>query len=167
MSRPVDQANVLRLYEELGVRPEDGVQRLTERYRQRVRQLHPDTDTGQIRQVGADSGDGLGWLTRSYREALAFERRHGRLPGAGAPASSQTAPLPARPREHTTGAALPRVHPVRHPVRRTQPGNAWRWLVAIVTIVALTLATMPELLELRVVNPFRDPTATPVERPRH
>jgi hypothetical protein len=171
MTRPVDQANVLRLYEELGVQPEDGVQRLTERYRQRVRELHPDSDTARIPQVGAaDRGDGLGWLTRSYREAIAFDRIHGRLPGAGAasPRRSGEAPAPSSTRT-AAGAQRPgiRGRVGRKRGRRSQPGNGWRWLVAIITIVAVLLATMPELLEMRVSNPFREPATPPAgERPR-
>jgi hypothetical protein len=158
MSQSTDQANVLRMYEELGISPEDGVTRLTERYRQRVRELHPDTDSALRNAETIPIGDGIGWLSRSYREALAFERVHGRLPGAGlgpARASVPTVPMAAPHR----GILRQRTAHARQP--RTHPGNGWRWLIAILTVIAVTLATMPELLDIRPINPFREPTRAP------
>ena len=121
-----DLPNFLRLYEELGVLPDQGVARLTKRYRQRLRALRPDLQGPQ----GLD----LGWLTRSYREAIAFERRHGRLPGANVPAGGAPA---ARTRWH-----MPTVRRARATVRReSEPGAwRWRWMLAGATLLLLLLA---------------------------
>jgi hypothetical protein len=160
-----DQSNIIRLYEELGVRPGDGLERLTERYRQRLRELHPDSrvDTGQMQAVG-DGSDNLGWLTRSYREASAFAREHGRLPGADAgfgagPAQSS--------RTRPGGTAMPGLGPRRMGARRRRGGgvplhSGWRWVIAAITIVVVVLVAVPELLEPPDVTPFnRDLGAPP------
>jgi hypothetical protein len=177
MSQASEQANIVRLYEELGVRPEDGVERLTERYRQRLRQLHPDArESGPQRSVdepGAE--DGLGWLTRSYREAVGFARSHGRLPGAGAPGAAR--PATDEPAPATTVAAAAEAAPVgrfeaspatvRRGGRSAAPPRrlGWRWLVGASAIVAVTLVTMPELLEPPALTPFnRDLGIAPAGR---
>jgi hypothetical protein len=115
MHRTDDRSNVLRLYEELGVRPEDGLDRLSERYRARLRELHPD---GRAQAAAAD----LGWLTRSYRDAVAFHRQHGRLPGADV--------------AHANAAdrRLPTVAARRHP---HGPRRRWRWLLPMLLGLAL------------------------------
>lgn len=119
--------NILRLYEELGVHPEEGLARLTERYRQRVRALHPDR--------GGAAGGELGWITRSYRDAVAFERRHGRLPGAAGGA----APAAARIHEPSAGSSPRRTRP------RRAGGGRWRWLLAGIALGALLFATASEV----------------------
>jgi hypothetical protein len=136
MTQSSDQTNILRLYEELGVRPEQGVVRLTERYRQRLRELHPDSHHAG---AGSDDSeeDGLGWITRSYREALAFEREHGRLPGAGRRSAGGGAPAPdVRP-------AGPRPLPHRAVRPTPAPLQLWRWLVLIAAL-ALLFALMAD-----------------------
>lgn len=136
--RQAELPNVLRLYEELGVHPEEGLARLTERYRQRVRALHPDRG-------GEAGGAELGWITRSYRDAVAFERRHGRLPGASGADAAAAGPAGAvtggasRAPAGATGA--------RRRGARRGSGNAarWRWLLAGVALGALMFAAAGEL----------------------
>ena len=70
----------IALYEELGLTP--GACSLSEfklAYRRRMQQLHPDRnpDPG-----GESAPESLQHLMAIYREAIAFERRFGRLPGA-------------------------------------------------------------------------------------
>jgi hypothetical protein len=70
----------IALYEELGLTP--GTCSLSEfklAYRRRMQQLHPDRnpDPG-----GESAPESLQHLMAIYREAIAFERRFGRLPGA-------------------------------------------------------------------------------------
>ena len=138
MTQSSDQTNILRLYEELGVRPEQGVARLTERYRQRLRELHPDSHHAAGGSEDSDE-DGLGWITRSYREALAFEREHGRLPGAGRRSAGEGAPASEyRP-------FVPRQTPHRTARPTPAPLQLWRWLVLIAAL-ALLFALMADEL---------------------
>lgn len=76
----VGEMDFLALYQELGITP--GNCNLSEfklAYRRRMQQLHPDRNP----EAGEDSApDSLQHLMAVYREAIAFERRFGRLPGA-------------------------------------------------------------------------------------
>ncbi|MGN6313497.1 MAG: hypothetical protein ACTHMO_07045 [Rhodanobacteraceae bacterium] len=84
----VGDMDFLALYQELGITP--GTCNLTEfklAYRRRMQQLHPDRNP----EVGEDSApDSLHHLMAVYREAIAFERRFGRLPGAEPPGGRRT-----------------------------------------------------------------------------
>jgi len=76
----VADMDFIALYEELGLTP--GACSLPEfklAYRRRMQQLHPDRnpDAG-----GESAPESLQHLMAVYREAIAFERRFGRLPGA-------------------------------------------------------------------------------------
>jgi len=124
-----DLPNFLRLYEELEVRPDEGLARLTERYRLRLRALDPDLRDAR----GLD----LGWLTRSYRDAVAFQRRHGRLPGASAPAQAAGS--------HSDWPRWPLLGTRR--TRRTRRDGEdgagawrWRWLLVGAALALLVLA---------------------------
>jgi hypothetical protein len=76
----------LALYKELGITPDScKLPEFKLAYRRRMKQLHPDRNP----YVSDDSApDSLQHLMAVYREAIAFERRFGRLPGAG-PANSR------------------------------------------------------------------------------
>jgi hypothetical protein len=82
----VGDMDFLALYQELGITP--GSCNLSEfklAYRRRMQQLHPDRNPD----AGDESApDSLQHLMSVYREAIAFERRFGRLPGAE-PANSR------------------------------------------------------------------------------
>jgi hypothetical protein len=171
MSQGPDPTNILRLYEELGVRPDQGVEQLTRRYRQRLHELHPDSQYGTAdssgQQPSVDDSDGLGWLTRSYREALAFERAHGRLPGAGQAghAGQPAPPIDSGPAPVTHGPLPPRRGRRRQPPpARMPPASGRRWLLGLAVLLLLILALSPEL-ELDAPEPpppaSRDRTGLP------
>jgi len=86
------EMDFLALYQELGVTP--GACNLSEfklAYRRRMQQLHPDRNPD----VGDEAApDSLQHLMAVYREALAFERRFGRLPGAGPANGHRSAATP-------------------------------------------------------------------------
>lgn len=165
MNQGADPTNILRLYAELGVSPDQGVGQLTRRYRQRLHELHPDVHfaTGEQPAVDPDD-DGIGWLTRSYREALAFEREHGRLPGAER--AEPTAKVAAAERLGTgMGRLPPRLRRRSRHARRTAPsGNAGRrWLLGGLAASLLVVALAPEL-ELELAGPTPQETAVGRDR---
>lgn len=123
MHHAEDRSNVLRLYEELGVRPQDGLARLSERYRARLRELHPDA-------ANATTEADVGWLTRSYRDAVAFHHVHGRLPGGDA--------------VHRAGDAAPRALVVAR--RAPREARHWRWMLPI-AIAAAVMSVVWVLVE--------------------
>ncbi|MBS0433240.1 MAG: J domain-containing protein [Proteobacteria bacterium] len=81
------------LYEELGLTPDRcSLDEFKRAYRRRVSNLHPDRRPNA---VDEDSPEAMQRLTSLYGAAIAFERRFGRLPGAG----------PAPQRRHVTTPA--------------------------------------------------------------
>lgn len=68
------------LYDFLGVRPDCDIVAFKNAYRRRVAELHPDRHPD--RWQAPRTGFGLQDLTAAYNAALAFQRQHGRLPGA-------------------------------------------------------------------------------------
>ncbi|MEL1263986.1 J domain-containing protein [Pseudoxanthomonas putridarboris] len=82
-----------RLYAQLDLPPDCGLDELKHAYRRRVAELHPDR-----RQVGdsADNARQLAQLITLYKQALRFHARHGRLPGATTEAITD-APYSAEP----------------------------------------------------------------------
>lgn len=83
----------IALYEELGLAP--GACSLSEfklAYRRRMQQLHPDRNPDS---AGESAPESLQHLMAIYREAIAFERRFGRLPGAEPNNGRRTAAAPA------------------------------------------------------------------------
>lgn len=89
MSRPTD---FVPFYQQLGLRPDCSLAELKNAYRRRVAELHPDRNPQ--RRGDAEAAARLQELTAAYQAALAFERRHGRLPGARA--HPDPAPPPSR-----------------------------------------------------------------------
>ena len=83
----------IALYEELGLAP--GACSLSEfklAYRRRMQQLHPDRNPDP---TGDSAPESLQHLMAIYREAIAFERRFGRLPGAEPGNTRRAATAPA------------------------------------------------------------------------
>ncbi|WP_417475368.1 hypothetical protein [Luteimonas mephitis] len=64
------------LYRDLGITAQCALPAFKQRYRRRVAQLHPD------RGGGTRNAEALKMLNQRYSAALAFQRRHGCLPGA-------------------------------------------------------------------------------------
>lgn len=126
----VGDMDFLALYKELGITP--GTCNLPEfklAYRRRMQQLHPDRNP----ETGEDTApDSLQHLMAVYREAIAFERRFGRLPGAE-PAGSRRASHVSAAQSESSGA--------RHAVAAVPLGDGrWPWRRLIfATLVLLTL----------------------------
>ena len=114
----------LKLYRQLGMPPGCSLQAFKQAYRRRVRELHPDRIP-----TGRDNSERLKQLNLDYAAALAFQRRHGRLPGT-VPDSrahfSQPPPSPAR-------TVPTRRHPP--PTLPYEPPN--RWLLLVFSLVAI------------------------------
>ena len=95
MNRPTD---FVAFYQQLGLRPDCSLAELKNAYRRRVAGLHPDRNPQH--RDDAEAAARLQELTAAYQAALAFERRHGRLPGARVhpgPAPHGRAPAPDLP----------------------------------------------------------------------
>jgi DnaJ domain len=108
------ETDFLDLYKILGLNPGCGLAEFKQAYRRRVAILHPDRRSAD--QVSMIVAERLQQLTALYGSAMAFERRHGRLPGAA----------PVRPplRE---GSPFPPAHvAIAVPPRR--PRVRW-WLI--------------------------------------
>ena len=77
------QPDFSRLYAQLNLTPDCGLEELKRAYRRRIAELHPD------RPCSTDVGDrltiSLPDLNSIYSQALRFHRSHGQLPGARAP----------------------------------------------------------------------------------
>lgn len=114
----------LKLYRELGMEPGCTLQAFKQAYRRRVRELHPDRVYG-----GRDNSESLKELNLHYAAALAFHRRHGRLPGT-TPESPSRFP-PASPRSERTFETRRRPPPSIP----YQPPN--RWLLLVFSLVAI------------------------------
>ena len=71
------------LYEKLGATPDDGLDELRSRYRQKVRDLHPDRHPEFAHDPR--QSDELVALNTAFDEIVEFHRRTGRLPGAAHP----------------------------------------------------------------------------------
>jgi hypothetical protein len=118
------EMDFLALYQELGITP--GTCTLSEfklAYRRRMHQLHPDR-----RETVDGEADSLQHLMAVYREAIAFERRFGRLPGAG-PVNSRRA-----------GAAVQSEPPIAHAAAAMQLGDGrWPWRRLIFAMLVLVV----------------------------
>lgn len=91
------QVDFAKLYAELGVEPDCGLEAFKQAYRRRVAELHPDRPPA----TGRDP-ERLVTLNLGYAAALEFHRTQGRIPGAPLPA-----PAPAPPARAWSAAANP------------------------------------------------------------
>lgn len=79
--------NFLDLYKSLGLTPDCELAELKQAYRRRVGVLHPDRRANSHSDIIA--AEQLQQLTTLYSAAIAFQRQHGRLPGAQHARSAQ------------------------------------------------------------------------------
>lgn len=105
-----DETDFLELYGMLRLRPDCSLDEFRLAYRRYVAHWHPDRRRGERAQALA--ADRLQCLTAQYDAAMAFHRRHGRLPGGAA----EWRPAPPRVVVHEDATfpspePLPRRHP--------------------------------------------------------
>lgn len=96
----------LLLYQQLGLRPDSGIDELKLAYRRRVATLHPDRQCASNTANVDLARERLQQLTVLYGSVTAFHRRHGRLPGAGMtpqPTMAAARSAPASTRRRRTG----------------------------------------------------------------
>ncbi len=119
------ETDFLVLYKLLGLTADCELEQFRQAYRRRVAALHPDRrGSGPNAAVAAER---LKQLTVLYSAAMAFQKEHGRLPGALHARSNQADTSSRRP--HAPSADVPR--------RRS-----WRWL-ALSIIIALIWLLWP------------------------
>jgi hypothetical protein len=123
------------LYFELGLEPGCGIDELRQAYRRHVAGLHPDRgDPG--RQHGGDGSLPLSDLNALYGEAIRFQQRYGRLPGAPQPIharASTSAPPASGDVDAGQGDAL------------SDPGRRlWLGLLLVAVVVAALVLGSPD-----------------------
>lgn len=152
----VSDTDFVALYQELELGPDCTLEQFKRAYRRRVARLHPDL-AGQPGDIAR-----LQRLNRLYEAALAFQRQHGRLPGAPVPpVHGAGARTPAAGRSAAVGgpAAGP-AGQARAPRGTSVPGVAGpasrlRYAIPIAVVVAAAA-----LLWLRLEDDPRRPTET-------
>lgn len=101
----IRQTDFFTFYQQLELKPDCNLAELKNAYRRRVAELHPDRNPHGAAEEAAQ----LQELTATYTAVLAFERRHGRLPGtqvrlrADATAATGRSPLPKPDATRRTG----------------------------------------------------------------
>lgn len=129
MSRSGAGVDFTRLYAELGVAPEAGLDAFRRAYRRRVAELHPDRPARAPRDPAL-----LVMLNQGYESVLAFHRGHGRIPGQpvasgreGAHAHAPSAPGTAVVRGAAAPHRGPRIRVLLLPVLLAIAA-IWHWL---------------------------------------
>ena len=143
MSQGGASIDFARLYAELGVAPEGGLEAFKRAYRRRVAELHPDRPATAPRDPAL-----LVALNLGYAAVLDFHRGQGRIPGQPVVAPAGPPPPPAAsgraPPDASRPPPAPRASAMRRPEvppRRTAPrirvllvpvllaiAAIWRWL---------------------------------------
>lgn len=121
-----DETDFLELYGKLRLRPDCSLDEFRLAYRRYVGQWHPDRRRGTRAQKLAASR--LQRIISQYDAAMAFHRRHGRLPGAGfVTAPARAAMPPASP-----------IDPVESPISERRPRTPRLFVpLAVVALIAL------------------------------
>ena len=94
-----NEIDFLDLYRQLRVSPDCSLDEFKRAYRRCVSSLHPDRNQpGQMGYKNSRSAQRLQQINVQYEAAMAFQRLHGRLPGASpvAPVTPQRAAAPPR-----------------------------------------------------------------------
>lgn len=121
-----DETDFLELYGKLRLRPDCSLDEFRLAYRRYVGQWHPDRRRGPRAQKLAASR--LQRIISQYDAAMAFHRRHGRLPGAGFGAA------PTRTPAAVAGSAAPVKAPV---LERRQRMPKLFVPLAVIALIAL------------------------------
>jgi hypothetical protein len=135
-----DETDFVDLYARLRLQPGCTLAEFKQAYRRHVAQWHPDrTRDGH---ADAPATRRLQRLTRQYSAAMAFQRRHGRLPGA--PLPERGAPVVPEPLA-TVAAGVPeatlRFAAAWLPTRT--PGTRWWLLIGLVGVAVAIGSLMP------------------------
>ncbi len=133
----------LALYQQLQLEADCSIAELKHAYRRRVAELHPDR---QVRGSNAHVATELQELTATYAAAMAFARRHGRLPGAAQHAAVRAMPAPLRGERRADPAT---------PAGVVRPRRALLGL-AILTALAWALLPGSEQLDSHADPPVQD-----------
>ncbi|MEX1827193.1 J domain-containing protein [Luteibacter sp. CQ10] len=121
-----DETDFLELYGKLRLRPDCSLDEFRLAYRRYVGQWHPDRRRGPRAQKLAASR--LQRIIAQYDAAMAFHRRHGRLPGAGFGAAPVRTPM----------AVSASVEPVKAPVAERRQRMPRLFVpLAVVALIAL------------------------------
>lgn len=118
------ETDFLDLYRSLGLHPGCGLDEFRHAYRRRVAVLHPDRRAGN--RLDARAAERLQRLTAQYNAAMEFQRRHGRLPGAAAPATHPSIP----------SATLLRTARPPQVAARAGRRSRSRWLILLAAVAA-------------------------------
>ena len=119
-----NEIDFLDLYRQLRVSPDCSLDEFKRAYRRCVSSLHPDRNQpGQMGHKNSRSAQRLQQLNVQYEAAMAFQRLHGRLPGAS--------PVPSVTPQRT--AAPPRPSPPPTPLRTPRREHV-KWLIPIALI---------------------------------
>jgi hypothetical protein len=97
-------------------------------YRRRVATLHPDRRDDSFRDT--ESADQLQQLTALYSAAVAFERRHGRLPGAASARAAESV-ITRGPRANASDRAV------------RKPSSRWLLIALAITLAVVWLTWNP------------------------
>lgn len=122
-----NEIDFLELYRQLRVSPDCDLQTFKQAYRRRVSMLHPDRKLQGY--SDSRSAQRLQQLNVQYDAAIEFQRLHGRLPGAPAPARAAANPAGFNPPPRSPSSALPRA--------RRRQNVKWLIPIALAAIVIL------------------------------
>ncbi len=125
------ETDFLDLYRSLGLKPGCGLSEFKQAYRRRVSVLHPDRRAAGPHE--AIAAERLQRLTALYGEAMEFQRQHGRLPGAAAPARGPVNPA-------ATGSPDPAA---TSNARQPSPRSRSLVLMAVLVVAALFWFGLP------------------------
>lgn len=148
------------LYLELGLQPGCGIDELRHAYRRHVAGLHPDR--GEQDLLRGDGSLSLSDLNVLYGEAIRFQQRYGRLPGAPQPIHARGAPTSAR---STLASAVAHVGGDRSGVAANRGRRLLLALLLVAAVVAGLMLGSPDAPVPVAVHGSADTSATGMSVP--